>query len=159
MATIELVTIINAPLQRVFDLARSIDLHQESTGATRETAVAGVTSGLIGADGEVTWRARHLLAWRDLSVRITKFDQPHLFVDEMVKGDFKQLRHEHRFEKAHEGTRMRDSLTFTCPYGLLGLAVEMIFLKGYMERFLKERNKILKEVAESDRWREFLPAT
>ena len=46
-----------APRERVFDLARSIDLHQRSTERTREQAVGGRTSGLIGVDESVTWRA------------------------------------------------------------------------------------------------------
>ena len=54
MAIIELTTDINAPIGRVFDLARSIDLHMNSTSKTGERAVAGVTSGLIGAGEQVT---------------------------------------------------------------------------------------------------------
>jgi hypothetical protein len=59
MSVIELATSIAAPTERVFDLARSIDLHTERTAGTGERAVAGVTSGLIGLGEEVTWRARH----------------------------------------------------------------------------------------------------
>ena len=56
---IELQLEINAPQQRVFDLARSIDLHSCSVGNTDEQAISGVTSGLIGPSEEVTWSARH----------------------------------------------------------------------------------------------------
>jgi hypothetical protein len=59
MPLIELTTIIAAPIERCFDLARSIDLHKLSTEGTEEEAIAGVTSGLIGKDQQVTWRARH----------------------------------------------------------------------------------------------------
>jgi hypothetical protein len=55
MPVIELSTVIRAPRERVFDLARSIDAHQDSTGGTGERAVAGVTKGLIGMNEEVTW--------------------------------------------------------------------------------------------------------
>ena len=57
MAVITLVTEIKAPIGRVFDLSRSIDLHTASVGHTGEQAIAGVTSGLIGPGEEVTWRA------------------------------------------------------------------------------------------------------
>src|SRR5215467_10893054 len=50
MIQIELTTHISAPLERCFHLCRSIDLHMASTNWTGEKAVAGVTSGLIGAD-------------------------------------------------------------------------------------------------------------
>jgi hypothetical protein len=54
MPAIDLNTLIRAPRERVFDLARSIDVHQDSTRGTEERAVAGVTKGLIGMGGEVT---------------------------------------------------------------------------------------------------------
>jgi len=59
MPAIDLNTLIRAPRERVFDLARSIDAHQDSTRGTEEPAVVGVTKGLIGMGGEVTWEARH----------------------------------------------------------------------------------------------------
>ena len=55
MALIQLSTPIAAPRERVFDLSRSIDVHQHSVAHTHERAIAGVTSGLIGLGEEVTW--------------------------------------------------------------------------------------------------------
>lgn len=63
MACLELTTLIAAPVERVFDLARSIDMHQDSMKGSGESAIAGVTSGLIGEGEEVTWRARHFGVW------------------------------------------------------------------------------------------------
>src|SRR5215218_8887243 len=60
LVEIEMSTYIAAPRERVFDLARSIDVHQRSLEHTRERAVGGRTSGLIGLGETVTWRARHL---------------------------------------------------------------------------------------------------
>jgi hypothetical protein len=60
MPLIELGTVIFAPRERVFDLARCIDAHQDSAEGTHERAVAGVTSGLVSFNDNVTWEARHL---------------------------------------------------------------------------------------------------
>jgi len=80
-----IVTGIAAPPVRCFDLSRSIDLHLESMIASQERAVGGVTSGLIGAGEEVSWEARHFgIRWR-MTSRISAFDPPHRFVDEMVR--------------------------------------------------------------------------
>ena len=38
---------IDVPIERVFDLARCIDLHTESMSDSKEKAVAGKTKGLI----------------------------------------------------------------------------------------------------------------
>ena len=93
MPVIELSTVICAPRERVFDLARSIDAHQDSTGATEERAVAGVTCGLIGLNDEVTWEARHLGVRQRLTVRVTAFARPKHFQDVMISGAFKRMVH------------------------------------------------------------------
>ncbi len=56
MAIINLNTRINAPKQIVFDLARNIDVHQNSASKTNEKAIAGTTSGLINLNEFVTWK-------------------------------------------------------------------------------------------------------
>ena len=90
MPVIELSTVVSAPRQRVFDLARSIDAHQDSTEGTQERAVAGVTKGLIGPNDEVTWEARHFGVKQRLRVRVTAFDPPEHFQDIMISGAFKR---------------------------------------------------------------------
>jgi ligand-binding SRPBCC domain-containing protein len=147
---IELSTHINAPVQRCFDLARSIDLHMESTKQTGETAVAGRTSGLIGLDETVTWRAKHLGVWQTLTSKITEFEYPNHFTDEMVSGAFKSMRHEHFFYAINNETVMKDIFIFEAPLGWLGRLANFLFLGRYMENLLRERNRVIKDAAESD---------
>ena len=66
MPKINLTTTIDAPIERVFDLARSIDLHKLSTKKTNEEAVNGKTSGLIELGETVTWRAKHFNVYQKL---------------------------------------------------------------------------------------------
>jgi hypothetical protein len=89
MVRIELVQNIAAPIERCFDLSRSIDLHMASTDWTGERAIAGVTSGLIGLDQEVTWQGRHFGLGIQHTSRITAFDRLWHFQDCMVRGAFK----------------------------------------------------------------------
>ena len=95
MPKILLETEINAPIDRVFDLARSIDLHKVSTTGTNEEAVAGKTSGLIELNETVTWRAKHFGIYQKLTVKVIEFERPTLFADVMLKGAFKSMRHSH----------------------------------------------------------------
>lgn len=157
MARIELSTRIAAPLERCFDLARSVDLHVRSTSATGERAVAGKTSGLLELGDEVTWRARHFGVRQSLSGRISAYDRPRYFQDTMVRGAFSHLRHDHFFEPAEGGTVMRDVFEYAAPLGLVGKLAERLFLTAYMRRFLKARNRELKAVAESSEWVQFVP--
>lgn len=156
MAIVELETVINAPRERVFDLARSVDAHQDSATGTGERAVAGVTAGLLGPDQEVTWEAWHLGVRQRLRVKMTRFDRPHHFRDVMLQGAFSRMRHDHYFDERDGQTVMRDRFEFASPLGLLGGIVDQVFLTGYMRRFIRKRNAVLKQTAESDVWRKYL---
>lgn len=148
MPTIRLTTTIRAPREVCFDLSRSIDLHMESTAHTGERAIAGRTSGLIGPGETVTWRARHFGVWQNLTSRITGYERPAIFVDEMVEGAFRSIRHEHRFEVFDGATVMYDVFAYRSPLGWLGRVADFLFLKKYMRRLLEQRNAVIRAAAE-----------
>ena len=156
MALVELSTQISAPIERVFDLARSIDLHTVSASQTDEKAVAGVTSGLIGLNDEVTWRARHFFIWQELTVRVTAYDRAVHFQDMMIRGAFSRMVHDHYFTSTGAETVMRDRFEFSSPLSFLGAIVDAIFLRHYMRAFIIKRNEVIKKVAESDEWQKFV---
>jgi len=156
MSHIHLTTFIKAPIERVFDLSRSITLHKVSTSKTDEKAIAGVTSGLISKDETVTWQAKHLFKTRQFTSKITEMQSPLLFIDEMIKGDFKNFRHQHHFKKVENGTIMIDLVDFESPYAALGKIVNSVFLKKYIEAFLVKRNTTIKEYAETGKWKVIL---
>ena len=149
MTQIELSTHINAPIERCFDLARSIELHIVSTKQTGEQAIAGRTTGLIGLGETVTWRAKHLGVWQTLTSKITEFDHPNSFTDEMVTGAFTRFKHQHLFYSVDGQTMMKDVFYFESPYGMLGKMANALFLKRYMENLLHKRNLVIKKAAES----------
>ena len=157
MARIELALQIAAPPERCFDLARSVDAHVHSTAATGERVIGGRMTGLLELGDEVTWRARHLGVQQDLTSRITAFDRPLHFRDSMVRGAFARFDHDHFFEPAAGGTLVRDVFEYNAPLGLLGRAAERLFLTAYMRRFLLVRLESLRDLAESDAWRQFVP--
>ena len=157
MSVIKLQTLIKAKRNIVFDLSRSIDLQSTFVTSSNEKAVAGRTSGLIRLGETVTYRGKHLGVWQHLTSRVTALDRPHFFADEMEKGAFKSLRHEHHFIATKEGTLMKDVFNFQSPLGLLGKLANALFLKAYMTNFLRNRNMVIKEFAESGRWKELLP--
>lgn len=145
---IELTTIINAPIEKVFDLARSIDLHMESTKQTGEKAIAGKTSGLIELGETVTWRAKHFGIWQTLTSKITEFDRPNYFADEMVQSAFKSFRHEHYFLSRNGQTLMKDVFVIESPLGILGRLFNRLVLTRYMTKLLEKRNRVIQDTAE-----------
>lgn len=159
MPIIELETFIQADIEIVFDLARSIDLHKISTQHTNEDAIAGRTSGLIKLGESVTWRAKHFGVYQTLTSQITAFDRPNHFTDEMTKGAFKGFNHQHLFKVVNNGTVIIDIFDYQSPLGILGQAADVLFLKNYMTNLLKQRNSIIKEFAESDKWKKVIGST
>jgi ligand-binding SRPBCC domain-containing protein len=157
MPYIHLTTFIAAPIERVFDLSRSIDLHKSSMQRYGERAVQGTTFGLIGEGETVTWKAKHLLKERFLKVKLTFLKKPYLFIDEQVQGDFKLMKHEHYFKEIQNGTLLIDQFRYEIGRGKLGSLFNQLYLTKYMERLLEERNKAIKEVAEGPQWKKFLP--
>ena len=149
MARFEITTFIHNRQEIVFDLSRSIDLHMISTAQTKERAVAGVTTGLIGLNETVTWRAFHLFKTRSFTSAITAFDFPFSFKDEMTAGDLKSFSHTHIFEPENGGTLMRDVVALEAPFGFTGKILMALFLKNYFRKLMKERNAIIKKYAEN----------
>ena len=156
MPTIHLTTFIAAPAERVFDLARSIDLHKQSMTKHKEEAVAGVRFGLIEKDETVTWKARHLFKNRILKTRITEMKRPEMFTDEQAEGDFKLLKHEHHFKPCDNGTIMIDLINFESPYGAMGKSFNKVYLTKYLRKLIEHRNKVIKEFAEGSKWKGLL---
>jgi ligand-binding SRPBCC domain-containing protein len=146
-ARFECATRIRAPIDRVFDLALSIDAHRASMGRFGERAIGGVTSGRIGLGEEVTWRARHLGVTWTMTSRIVELERPMFFVDQQVRGPFAWFRHEHRFASIESGTQMLDAVSFAAPFGLVGRVAELA-LAPYLRRLIERRNRYLKETAE-----------
>ena len=156
MPLIKLKTIIIAPIERVFDLARCIDLHEKTMSKHNEKAIAGVTKGLINLGETVTWKATHFGISQRLTSKITKYDRPKYFQDVMLKGAFKNFIHDHFFEKNESGTIMRDVFNYESPMWILGKIADLVFLEKYMRNLLEERNKLIKITAESESWKKFL---
>lgn len=145
---IHLTTHINAPINKCFELSISVDVHQQSTGNTREKAIAGVTSGMMELNDTVTWEAVHFGVKQQLTSKITKYQYPFYFVDEMVNGVFKKIYHQHVFTESGDTTTMTDIFEYAAPLGLLGKLAEKLFLNRYLKNFLIERNNYIKLLAE-----------
>jgi|SRR3954465_12342153 len=153
MPTIELKTEIKSDIETCFDLARSIDFHKISTAHTNEKAIAGRTSGLINLNESVTWQATHFGIRQKLTSKITSFERPFHFRDEQLKGAFKFIMHDHYFEEQNGKTIMKDVFSFQSPLGMFGQLFDKLVLTEYLKKILVERNSLIKEYAETTKWK------
>jgi len=154
--TIRSETWIDAPVERCFLLSLSIDLHVASARSSREQAIEGVTTGLISEGETVTFRGRHLGLKMLHQSRIAVMRPYSYFRDVMISGVFLRFEHDHHFAAMDEGTRMRDEIRFIPPLGALGRIATKVLVRRHVAAFLMERNRGIKQVAESEDWHRYL---
>jgi hypothetical protein len=160
MIRIDEITIIDAPIEPCFDLSRSVEVHLVANIHSGEQAVAigGITSGLPELSQQVTWRAKHFGVWQNLTSQYTAMQRPNYFQATMVKGVFRSMQADHYFRTLPSGvTEMKDNFRVAAPLPILGPLAEALFLRRYMLALLRERNAVIKQIAESNDWQRYLP--
>src|SRR5882757_2577944 len=118
MIRLEETTLIDAPIQRCFDLSRSVEVHLLSDihWGEQALAVGGITSGLVGLSEQVTWRAKHFGVWQNLTSKMTALESPSYFQVTMVRGIFRFMQAEHLFQTLPSGaTEMKDVFSIAAP--------------------------------------------
>jgi RimJ/RimL family protein N-acetyltransferase/ligand-binding SRPBCC domain-containing protein len=150
MTRLVIETHIHAPVDRCFDLARDVGAHTESAAFSSERVVEpGRTQGFLELGDLVAFEGRHFGIRQRFVAKITALDRPHRFVDEMVEGAFKWLRHVHEFETNGDTTLMRDILEWEAPFGIVGSLADVIFLRRHMRWFVTTKQSALKRIAEA----------
>lgn len=156
MPTIHITTFIQAPVDLVFDLCRSVELHKQSMRRHQEEAVAGTRFGLVEKEDTITWKAKHFFKKRFLRVKITEMSKPVGFVDEQMEGNFKTMKHEHHFKPCDNGTILIDLFHYESPFGMMGRWLNSLFLTRYLRKLLVHRNTMIKDFAETGKWKGLL---
>jgi ligand-binding SRPBCC domain-containing protein len=149
MTTIKITTNYFATIEKVFDINRNIDIHQQSASKTKEVAIAGITSGLINKNETVTWKGKHFGVYLTHQSLISEMIFPTYFVDEQLKGNFKTFKHQHFFEQKENFVEVTDIIEYETPYGILGKLFDKLLLKNHLRKFITHRNEILKNLAEN----------
>lgn len=152
MAAIHLQCVVQAPPELCFDLSLSVRLHLEAAAATGERVIGGSEDGLLQLGDEITWEARHLGLRRRLKTRVSEYERPVYFRDEMVCGPFRSMTHDHHFVVSTDGTVMMDDFEFVSGFPVF----DRVILLPHLRRFLAHRNTVIRDVAESGSWREYL---
>lgn len=158
MQVVHLESRIHAPVQRVFDLARNMDLHGECYRATNERAVAGVTSGLIGEGETVTFKYSVVGFRYHYTVRVSDVDSPRFFRDCMVEGTvFSRFEHEHGFiATSPSETLMTDRFEFELQGPSLYRTLADPLVALIVKRSFITRSNVMRRCAESSDWKRFL---
>lgn len=79
------------------------------------------------------------MRWRTL---ISVWEPPYRFVDEQLKGPYRQWIHEHTFEPKDGGTLARDRVQYAVPFDAL---VHRLWVKPDIETIFAHRERVLRE--------------
>lgn len=150
---------VRAPVERCFDLARSVDLHVHSSTEIAPRAVGGRRTGLSGEGDTTVWSARFLGVRFPMTTRIEDYSYPQRFDDRMTRGLLRRFAHTYRCESLSDGgCLLSDELIVEAPFGFLGRLVEMLYLRRRMDGLVRRRLEHIKAVAEGPDWGRYLPA-
>ncbi len=87
---------------------------------------------------------------------ITRCEPPVFFQDTMGRGRFSGFQHDHSFVEIDGCTQLSDKVRFSLPFGWVGSQVGRYLIVPYVSGLLRRRMELLKRVAESVEWREYI---
>lgn len=153
MANIHLTTFIEAPTERVFDLTRNLAVYKYVFNSRQEKFTSQSSTNLLTKGETVSIIATHLGRQRLTTLKVTTFERPLFMVEEQVKGDLTEYRHEHHFKPIDNGTIVIDLIEFGPPRDFVGRYLGKIYLKNYLEELTRRRNEVIRSYAETEKWR------
>lgn len=156
MPSIHLTTFIAAPAERVFDLSRHLGVYKFFFNARKEKFTSGAASNLLTKNETISITAKMGGKTRMSMLKLTSLVKPLSFTEEQVKGDLSEYRHEHHFKQIENGTIVIDLLEFGTPKDFMGRIFGKLYLKKYLEEFVRKRNEVIRSYAESEKWRAVL---
>lgn len=152
--TLRATTLIAAPIERCFLLSTHIDTVRQTLALT---PVQGPASGHVVLHDGVVWRGWKFLLPTTHHTLITGYTFPTFFQDTQEKGRFAAFQHDHHLRATPAGTELHDEVRFALPFGLLGRGVARLILIPHIEKLLKKRFALIRQLAESDAWRGIVP--
>jgi ligand-binding SRPBCC domain-containing protein len=153
MPKIHLTSHVNAPIERVFQLARSTSLHKAVLRGFKGGKLEGGSEGIMGVGDKVTFSLRFMGRQRVLVTRIESLDMPLMFASTLVKGSFKSLRHEHHFKSIQNGSLVIDLLEYEPAFGALGRLADKMLIRPFLRKYLEAKNRVIKQYAEGEKWK------
>ena len=140
MPTLILESLIKAPVDLCFDLIRDPRI-QADPGPK--------TSGPFELGQTVTFESSRFGIRQKLTVKVTEFERPNRFVDDLVDGKFREFKHVHEFKGRDAGTLIRDTVTWISSLGPFTRVLDKLVVRRHLRNLITNRNGRLREIAES----------
>lgn len=82
--------------------------------------------------------------------QISSVNAPYSFVDEQLKGPYAYWHHEHTFEEKGGRVLMKDKVTYSVPFGVLGQLANKLIVRSKLEEIFNYRTKKILEFFKTD---------
>jgi uncharacterized protein len=90
---------------------------------------------------------QYVIRWLNIPIhwktRITEYHPPRKFVDEQEQGPYTFWRHQHTFEETGAGTKVKDEVQYTLPFGFLGRLVHSVVVRRQLLAIFRYRQRNL----------------
>jgi ligand-binding SRPBCC domain-containing protein len=148
--------LIHAPIERCFALSTHLAIVERELGMH---PVEGRTGGLVMAGDTVRWEGIQLGFFNyHVSLIVPEtWNLPYFFQDRMIAGRFRNFEHNHRLLETTRGTFLDDEIRFTMPLGWPGWLIGRVILVPHILGLMRRRFNLLKRIAETDEWRNYIP--
>jgi ligand-binding SRPBCC domain-containing protein len=153
MFTLRDSVLIQAPVERCFQLSTSIDVVAQTL---EMRPVEGKLGGMVGAGDRLVWRGWKFGLPQMHETLITGFERPVFFQDTMGRGRFAAFQHDHHFAETESGVLLEDEVRFSMPFGWAGELVGRWVMVPHIRGLLRRRFLLLKGMAEGEGWRHHL---
>jgi len=149
MADLAVTTTLPCGIERAYDLVRRVEVHERAMASYDERAVDAPPDGVLDEGDRVVRESIHLGATLRRVHEVAAATPPLSYREVQLEGPFAEFVHDHEFERI-DGTHtiVEDELTYELPWGALGDAVDRAYVRGYLRRVLRERNRVLESIAD-----------
>lgn len=143
---------VRAPLEKVWAyFADPKNLNEITPPSMNFEIVAGGEAAMY-AGQIVEYRVEFVRGLRSLWLtEIAHVEAGKYFVDEQRLGPYRFWYHEHHFAPAQAGVTMTDQVTYAAPFGLLGEAVNALWIRRKLEGIFDYRARKIAELFGDDR--------
>jgi ligand-binding SRPBCC domain-containing protein len=150
---------VRAPLERCFQLSTHLKLVAEALEMEMVPRDGFKTEGLVQGGDRINWYGWKFGLPHIHVSHIAKFQPPAYFQDTMEQGRFRRFEHDHHFSTVGAHTLIVDSVRFSMPLGPAGRLVGKYIVMPHVRKLLRTRLMMLKRIAESEEWKDYLLAS
>lgn len=148
---------IDAPGRRVFDMVRSVDVHQAAVPVIRARIEKGRKQGLLELNEQILWSAIYFGIRFRITMTVSACDPPFHYNETNSSGPFRVFKHTYTFtDLGDHQTLLSDELELESGFGFIGRWIDCVFLAPAFRKALEVRMDHLKLWSEEGAWRRWI---